>query len=335
MDVSHYSSGCCTLANIIIVSHTDPTNTQSYASLLGFVNLFSKTTGRPNTRFHVTTLLLVVSAVYVYRDVWTFATYQYRPKDPNGPLLWVQVISAVVGGVAIPLVEASATPVLAEEAPITEEKQATSPEQTSSWLSWVTFFYLDPFINLTNRRPRVGPDDFIALPNTEVVPWLVRDSFPVIDPFSGAPERHIGISLIILYRAQFILCALLILVKVASNFTVPFAINRILRHLETDGAEAVVRPWVWVVLLFVGPSIGVLAYQVYAHVNVVNAVRAEAVLTRLIFDHALRMRAKADIEDNSNGKSTNKGNFAGKLNNLIASDLWNIADGREFLALCK
>jgi ABC-type multidrug transport system fused ATPase/permease subunit len=238
----------------------------------------------------------------------------------------------------LPLLEPSQLPTLTEEVPVIESKQDSSPEQASSWLSWITFFYIDPFINRANRLPRIGPEDFVALPNTETVLRLVQSSFPVIDRFSGAPNRHIGVSLLILFRKEFVICAVLILVKVASNFTVPFAINRILNHLESHGEGAVFRPWVWVALLLIGPCIGTLAFQVYAYINVVSAVRAEAFLTRLIFDHALRMRAKADTgpeKDDLDGKKATQSNFAGKLNNLITLDMWNIADGREFLVLSK
>lgn len=85
-----------------------------------------------------------------------------------------------------------------------------------------------------------------------------------------------------------------------------------------------------------------------------SMVRVEAILSQLIFEHALRIRVKAETSDvevppsqgssepggsgqpSKDSPSTAKSpakNLIGKLNNLVTSDLATATDGRDFLVL--
>ena len=59
----------------------------------------------------------------------------------------------------------------------------------------------------------------------------------------------------------------------------------------------------------------------------------QAILTQLIFNHALRLREKADgVQPGSSTSSKNQGsNALGKLYNLATSDVTHLIEGREFL----
>lgn len=64
-------------------------------------------------------------------------------------------------------------------------------------------------------------------------------------------------------------------------------------------------------------------------------VHAQALLTQLIFNHALRTRVKAEVSTDSGASppgmpSTASKNSLGRLFNLATSDVNNILDGREF-----
>ena len=64
-------------------------------------------------------------------------------------------------------------------------------------------------------------------------------------------------------------------------------------------------------------------------------VRIEALVTQLVFEHALRMRVKAETGTSApNGDKREGKNVQGKINNLITSDLAAIGFGREILAPC-
>ena len=79
-------------------------------------------------------------------------------------------------------------------------------------------------------------------------------------------------------------------------------------------------------------------------------VHAEATLTQVIFDHALRIRVKAETNAQSGAEesaqnssvsastrpSTHKQaqNLVGRLNNLVTTDMSTMFWGRDFLTVC-
>lgn len=68
------------------------------------------------------------------------------------------------------------------------------------------------------------------------------------------------------------------------------AINQILTYIQTGGEGARIKPIVWILSLFFSPTISSLAIQYYVFVMTRCLVRAEALLTQVLFDHALRLR---------------------------------------------
>ena len=143
-------------------------------------------------------------------------------------------------------------------------------------------------------------------------------------------------------------CSLIL--KVIGSFLGPLGLNRLLAYLENDGEDAFVRPWVWVLALFLDPFLGTFGVSWYMYLTSMTLVRIEAIFTSLVFEHALRIRSSADTsagdvstnEGSTEGDaastassdgSTKSGNLAGKLNNLISTDLSNITLGKEFMML--
>lgn len=56
------------------------------------------------------------------------------------------------------------------------------------------------------------------------------------------------------------------------------------RYLETRGEGAVVRPWVWIAYLFLGPALGTIAFQWYIYITVSNRSNNGVLLiTRTLF----------------------------------------------------
>ena len=75
-----------------------------------------------------------------------------------------------------------------------------------------------------------------------------------------------------------------------------------MEYLENDGEGATFKPILWILLLFIGPTIGSLAIQGYVFINTRLLVRSESVLTQLLFDHALRLRMKDSTDDQDEDK---------------------------------
>lgn len=64
-------------------------------------------------------------------------------------------------------------------------------------------------------------------------------------------------------------------------------------------------------------------------------IEMQSILTQLIFDHALRMRAKTQTEGEDTGEGVKEGNFVGKMNNMVTADLASLQPGQNFLRACK
>lgn len=112
------------------------------------------------------------------------------------------------------------------------------------------------------------------------------------------------------------------------------------RYIEAKGSGAIVRPWFWIIWLFVGPIMTSLCQNMYLYLTSWILVRAEALITHLLFEHSLRIRLKADALDSSaigqvieQGGKNKTGYLTGKINNLVTSDLNNIGQARDFLEI--
>jgi hypothetical protein len=288
---------------------------------------------------HASSTLSVLLLVYVYRDVVPLAIRGGQPEDvEEGWTLWAKIATTFVAGIVIPLVEPGNT-MFPDTSHRIEANSGSAPEYEASWLSLWTYSYLDPFILLSNRSQSIGPEDFTPLPDSERTSPLFNSARPFLDRFSGAPQRHIGFSIIRLFAADFASLVVLVLLKALSGFAVPVATNRLLYYLESNGteSESEVKPWAWIALLFFGPVVGVMAFQAYSFILTRTLVRTEAVLTHLVFEHALRMRVKAETSTTSSTKKERQktGHFTGMLNSLVTVDMNNILDGRELVIFGK
>lgn len=68
----------------------------------------------------------------------------------------------------------------------------------------------------------------------------------------------------------------------------------LIRFMETDGQDAYINPWFWVLCLFIGPMIASICAQWYIFMSTRALVRTEALLIQLVFEHSLRIRFKAE-----------------------------------------
>ncbi|KAH8978589.1 hypothetical protein EDB92DRAFT_2056103 [Lactarius akahatsu] len=160
--------------------------------------------------------------------------------------------------------------------PLLDPQQVINPEQTASLLSMMLYTFLDPIVFLAYRVPHLSHDMLPPLADYDYTRNLVRRSFKHLDTFSGGPRRHIFWGFMAVFRP----------------------------YLETRGEGAVVRPWVWVAYVFLGPALGSIAFQCYVFIAVSDRayilcqtgtnVRVTAIVTQLVFEYALRIRVKAE-----------------------------------------
>ncbi|KAJ7187905.1 P-loop containing nucleoside triphosphate hydrolase protein, partial [Mycena filopes] len=112
-------------------------------------------------------------------------------------------------------------------------------------------------------------------------------------------------------------------------FISPIGLNRL---LEIRAGTALMKPWFWILLLLLGPMTSSIALQWYIFISTRLMAHNTAIITELVFEHAMRIRVKAETEDkkDAGGPSTN---LLGKMTNLVTSDLGHVNEARNMLLL--
>ncbi|KAF8513392.1 hypothetical protein JB92DRAFT_3116459 [Gautieria morchelliformis] len=253
----------------------------TYTSLLAFMTLVSNGEWSSVARTHMTVIMLAVAAVYARRDLYPLATYILKPVDgAQGWLLWSRLGVASLVGIVIPLVIPRIyTPV----DPLNPAKEVNA-EQTASWWSFLSFTFMDPVIFMAARVPHLTYESLPPLADVDRAEHLVATSEQILNPYIHRKRTHIFWGLMRYFASEYVLLASMLIVKCLCAFMPPLALNKLLEYLETGGQGATSRV----------------------------LVRTEAILTQLVFDHALRVRMKEEAKPSSTPS-----------NDITASGTWS------------
>ncbi|EIW59890.1 multidrug resistance-associated ABC transporter [Trametes versicolor FP-101664 SS1] len=231
----------------------------------------------------------------MYRDVWPSATVDLPITDANeGVFLWVKIGLVLFSGVLIPLLcPRNYVPIYPED------NLELHPEQTASLLSLLTYIHVEPLIWLAWRLPRVTYEMLPPLPEYDHLKHLVRRTFPLLDPMQNKSRRHLALDFISAFRMELLNLAAMSIAAVLAAFAAPISINRLLSYLESDRKETHVRPWFWIALFFFGRVFKDISDQWFMYHESRLSVRIQAVITELVFEHALRVRMKAETSSDT------------------------------------
>ncbi|KAJ7141437.1 hypothetical protein C8R44DRAFT_763446 [Mycena epipterygia] len=314
--------------------------TYFYASVLAIVSVAGSPRWAKVAVKHLNTVLLCTFGVYVYRDIFPLATFELTPMDlSEGRLLWAKVITLFAVSGIIPLA------IPRQYIPVDPKNPmpVPNPEQTAPILSLVLYFFLDPIIFLAYRIPHLEFEQLPPLSDFDYAENLKAMAFPHLDVFTAKKKRHIFFGIAWIYRWTFINMAIMLVIIALGTFVSPIGLNRLLNYLEHPDEPAFVKPWVWIALLFLGPMISSLAFQWYIFISTRIMTQTTALITQLVFEHALRIRVKAETGDKAkaDGKadaakepSTKaSANLLGKITNLVTTDLSHINEARNVLFL--
>ncbi|KAF8139182.1 P-loop containing nucleoside triphosphate hydrolase protein [Mycena galopus ATCC 62051] len=246
---------------------------------------------------HVNCVLFLVFCVYFYRDLVPLATFAGVPADLGEDWrLWAKIGLLFITAVIVPLF----TPRQYIPVDPSNPQAILNPEQTASIFSFAFFFFLDHIIFLAYRQSQLQEEELYSLCDTDTAAHLKQRSFTYLDNFSGSKSRrHIFFGLMRVFHREFTILAGILVLRVLTNYSGPYAMNRLLQYIEMRDQDApvIVRPWVWIGLIFIGPIIGSLAFQTYIFINTRTLVRVEAIITQLVFAHSLRIRMKAETTE--------------------------------------
>ncbi|KAJ7481603.1 hypothetical protein FB451DRAFT_1030640 [Mycena latifolia] len=304
--------------------------TYFYASLLAFLSVAGSPKWATVAVKHLNIVLLSTFAVYVYRDVFPLATFTLTPMDlSEGRLLWVKVITLFTVSGIIPLVMPRPYVPVDAKNPM----PIANPEQTASILSSVLYIFLDQIIFLAYRIPHLKFDQLPPLCDYDSAEHLKATAFPHLDVFAGK-QRHVFFGLAWIYRWKFLSMATLLTLIALSDFVSPIGLNRLLNYLENPNEESFMKPWFWILLLFLGPLLHSLAFQWTNFISTHIMTQTTATITQLVFEHALRIRVKSETREKDKGDPASKkasANLLGKITNLVTVDLIAINGARDVL----
>jgi hypothetical protein len=167
--------------------------------------LLSKQTSHVCTRYNTITLLSVL-AVYAHRDLYPLATYTKQPADKEeGQILYVKLAVLCLTAVVIPLFTPRIyTPVDPKVCFVGHIKSVAlngpknpiatpNPEQTASWISRITFSYMDAVILLGTKVAHLRHDQLPPLRDDDYAQYQTREAFSVRRSFISFPEMEISL----------------------------------------------------------------------------------------------------------------------------------------------
>ncbi|KAI8994066.1 multidrug resistance-associated ABC transporter [Trametes punicea] len=322
---------------------------------------------------HLCAVLFLTWVVYAYRDVLPLATTTLQPADAEqGPLLWVKLVVLTIAAVIIPCF----IPQPASHNSTAGE--ALSKEETAGWYSRRMFSWLNATVARAQQVEHMSLEELPPLANADSTSVLVKNSLQArlsthfltssmemtlrkyLDPLQTRNKTHIFWGFLKLYRSEYLLGALLALCSSVIGLSWPLATQGLLESLVQDHAS-LIRPWAWVLFLFAGATLATVFEVWFEWIMNRLSIRTEAIVTELLFQHALRIRVKAEtseddqavrdpeamsasagsLSDNggraaeaSTPENRNNSFIMGKLNNLVTNDLANVTEGnRQWLLL--
>ncbi|KAH7927390.1 P-loop containing nucleoside triphosphate hydrolase protein [Leucogyrophana mollusca] len=290
--------------------------TSAYAALLGLVSVTTPSRWGGHASIHLATLLLAIFAVFAYRDLFPLATFTKQPEDIHeGWLLWAKITVLTLISIVFPMISPRQYIPFDPANPVAEPH----PEQTSSWLSMLTYTWENPTVYLAYRIPHLSYDHLPPLSDQDFSTNLAKKALPHLDPFSGSNRRHLFFGLMKVFRTEYLTLAVLVCFVAAANLASPLGIRYLLLYLETGGEGAIFRPWVWVVWLFLGPFLSTVAFEWYIFIATRALVQTESIIVQLVFNHSLRIRMKAELPDD--GKKVDEPTDATALDSAQSSTL--------------
>ncbi|KAF8671537.1 P-loop containing nucleoside triphosphate hydrolase protein [Rhizoctonia solani] len=271
----------------------------AYSALLAITSLFASRQMQLTVNSHLVVLLLVAFGVQAWNYLVPFALSN---KDPNKLLygwpIWTHISLLGLAAVVIPLCVPRLYIPLDPKNP-----SPPNPEQTASLISLMTYTYLNPIIFAAYRAPKLEYDQLPPLADYDHAAVLRQRGLDAIDPMNTERNKnqHIFWGLMRIFWREYSLMGFLAVTQATMELSGPLAIRFLLKYLDNPSEPGYFRPWVWVIWLFFGPVIGSLAMQWYLFLTSSCFVRAEAILTQVIFEHSLRLRMVTEAANKVSG----------------------------------
>ncbi|KAH8669129.1 ATP-binding cassette transporter abc1 [Xylariales sp. PMI_506] len=304
----------------------------TYAFLLGLLRLLKVNDGEwRQVALHHVNCTLVVSCFLLLTGELLPVINIHHNLALSPPL--IASIAALSGAVLVAFITPRewAPPPIDFDLPANLAREP-SPEETCSWFQYyVTYEWLTPLL-WSGARRQVTMDDLPSLPWYDEPLLLLRR-------VQEARQKNQSTILTVfrfLYR-ELITMSSWVMVSFVVELIAPFATYNLLAYLNAP-EDAVIRPWVWLLLLFVGPLSRSVSFQQYIFTSTRFGVRLKAAFTQELYYKAMNsmelddevFQEVASIEKPKKNKATET-TPTGRLANLMSSDIDAIARGRDLI----
>ncbi|KZO89806.1 ATP-binding cassette transporter [Calocera viscosa TUFC12733] len=321
----------------------------SYAAVLSLAAIVVQQNITKVFTYNAGIVLLIQCCVFSWRNFWPLMIFGGVPADSRYPgLTWTEGGFLVFAGVIIPLV------IPEPYVPVDPQRPSRPPPEQTASLAAINFFYfLEPFMYRSFSTKHIQHDALPVLADYDQSAVLELQGVKLMDPWQrrelGLKDRHLFFGLMEFFGHRIWLQVFIVIVNVIATFLGPIAINRLLQYLQTDGQDALVRPWVWIVLIFISRMLFSLGENGYIYVTNRIFVHTENLLLQLVFAQSMRTRissptskdssppssaASTTAQPDADGEGTNNKTSATSVinvNTLIGADIPAILDGREFV----
>lgn len=317
-----------------------------YIFVLGLLRLALSTLWQDVISYHVNTLLTGTVILVITESL--SPTLIVGTESLRLSVFELGKIGSLLASVAIAL----ATPRQWRSPPISFDlayrkvSDGSSPEETCSWFSYLISYSWVTDIIWKGYCRGLTTEDLLPVPHYDE-PQIWAGKFAL----AKAQGHSTLYSLAKMLSIQLVLMILFAATMAASEFIAPVAMFKLLGYLQNPEA-AIVRPSVWVALLFIGPMARSVSYQQFLFSSTRLAVRVKLALITALYQKCLKT---PDYEEPLSKSNLNKAvqqrrmksahlslndpkkASAGKkaeILNLISSDVNSICLSRDVILLC-
>lgn len=309
----------------------------AYAFILGLLRLVNDSEWRHVALHHVNFLLVGVLLVVGLGELLPYVDVAYA--EALSPVM-AGSLATLAGAVFV----AASTPRewmppsiglgLSAKLPTREP----SPEETCSWIGYyVTYEWLTPLL-LKGFRRQMTIDELPRLPWYDE-PFVLLSR--ILAARGGRSGRSSFATIVRYLRSEFTAMACFSVIAYTVELLTPFAMYKLLGYIS-DPLGAGVRPWTWLLLLFVGPLARSVFFQQYVFVGTRIVVRIKAALTQELYykamgsmelDDELFSDIAASGHDKGKAKKTQGATASGRLANLMSADVDAVWGGRDIIMI--
>ncbi|KAJ4131525.1 hypothetical protein NW768_005715 [Fusarium equiseti] len=305
----------------------------AYAFILGLLRLFNHLQWRHvalhQINFVLPATMVILVAGHTLPCIQTGTICLHETSTSGG------IVSIAVASVIAAITPREWNPLQVELNIPGYDQSEPAPEETCSWFTYYcTYDWLTPVIWKGMKRKL----DMADIPR---IAWYDEPMYLLRRVQEARTISKKTLFTVLRFQKQELL---LMAFWVATSYTVEniaaYAMFKLLEYLANPSG-AVYKPWLWLLLMFIGPLSRSIAFQQYIFTSTRLVVRIKSAFTQELYYTALasmemeedpfELQSAGTKPKNTNEQTSTKSTSAGRLANLMASDIDAIYRSRDII----